>query len=114
MSKLNMNVMTTEEKQSLLSSLSNIYPDALLPFSEQPNIIETATYVKMSGETFAMCHCHKFCRSSYILASWTDDTGNINLTGKPRPGQIQTIFSYNCRLNSTSTVEVKSVVMAYV
>ena len=54
-----MNLLMTEEKQSFLSSLSNIYPDALLSFSEQLNF-ETAAYVKISEDTFAVRHSQKF------------------------------------------------------
>ena len=82
----------TTASVSATEEFSNLYPDALLPFSEQPNIMKTAAYLKMSGETFAMRHCQKFSRSSYILASWTDGTSNINLTGNPRPGQTLTLI----------------------
>lgn len=94
-------VLTRGEKINLLSAYRFLFPGQCAGDTEQPSIVESYNYVHISGETYAHSSCAKFCRSSYVLCSWTDESGNVDLSAPLRPGCIKSIFEYRLKLRES-------------
>ena len=105
--------LTRQQRLCLFSSL-NIIIDDMASADLQPQSIKIHNYMHLSGDLYSAETSWKYSQSSTILASWTDNEGNVSLKEKIRPGIIKRLFTFQCYINSNSCITSTNIAVAEV